>query len=133
MVTEVLADHFASIAEGIGGRDAELMSVEDFKNHGSVRCIRDSGNTLAERFEVKPVTQGQVLKALETLKTEKAAGRDGISPKILKLGAKELQRPLTNLFNGALRLVNGLRPGNVGTGPQFTRKMIDTARKIIAL
>lgn len=75
MVAEVLADHFASIAEGIGGCDAELMSVEDFKNHGSVRCIRDSGNTLAERFEVKPVTQGQVLKALETLKTEKAAGR----------------------------------------------------------
>ena len=103
MVAEVLADHFASIAEGIGGCDAELMSVEDFKNHGSVRCIRDSGNTLAERFEVKPVTQGQVLKALETLKTEKAAGRDGISPKILKLGAKELQRPLTNLFNACIK------------------------------
>ena len=123
MVTEVLADHFASIAEGIGGRDAELMSVEDFKNHGSVRCIRDSGNTLAERFEVKPVTQGQVLKALETLKTEKAAGRDGISPKILKLGAKELQRPLTNLFNACIKA------WKCGDWAPVYKKMIDTARK----
>ena len=41
-VTEILADHFATIADGIGGTDAELRNLEDFNDHPNVQLIEDS-------------------------------------------------------------------------------------------
>ena len=51
---------------------------------------------------MKPVTQGQVLAALESLNTNKAIGCDGIPAKVMKIGAKELSQPLTDLFNSCI-------------------------------
>ena len=45
---------------------------------------------------------------LVTLKPAKAPGPDGISPHVLKLTAKTISKPLTNLFN--LSLQHGIFP-----------------------
>ena len=38
-VAEMFVDFFATIADGIGGNDVDLLSETDFENHPSVQCI----------------------------------------------------------------------------------------------
>ena len=71
-------------------------------HHPSVQRIqREYGNS-TQTVEIKPVTQGQVLAALESLNTNKATGSDGIPPRALKIGAQQLCKPLNILFNSCL-------------------------------
>ena len=101
-VAEVLVEHFATLAEGIGGAAVERNSMEDFKDHPSVQKIqREYGNS-TQTIEIKPGTQGQVLAVLESLNINKATGSDGIPFKALKIGAQQLSKPLTTLFNSCL-------------------------------
>ena len=67
-VAEVLVDHFATIADGIGGNSAQLKSMDDFKNHPSIQKIKQESENWTQTLDVKPVTQGQVLAVLESLK-----------------------------------------------------------------
>ena len=53
-------------------------------------------------FHLQPVCVDTVLRKLETLKENKSSGADGISPKLLKLGAQHLAAPLTHLINESL-------------------------------
>ena len=101
-MAEILVDYFATIADGIGGNSAQLKSMDDFKNHPSVQRIKQESENLSLTPNVKPVTQGQVLAALESLNTKKATGCDGIPAKVMKIGAKELSQPLTDLFNSCI-------------------------------
>ena len=57
----------------------------------------------SRNLEVKPITQGPVLAALESLNTNKATGYDNIPAKVLKIAADELAKPLTTLFNSCIR------------------------------
>lgn len=101
-VAEVLVEHFATLAEGIGGAAVERNSMEDFKDHPSVQKIqREYGNS-TQTIEIKPGTQGQVLAVLESLNINKATGSDGIPSKALKIGAQQLSKPLATLFNSCL-------------------------------
>ena len=52
-VTEILADHFATIADGIGGTDAVLLNL---KNHPSVQLIEEKsrGYEALDFQEVNP-------------------------------------------------------------------------------
>ena len=54
------------------------------------------------------LSQKEVQDILVTLKPAKAPGPDGISPHVLKLTAKTISKPLTNLFN--LSLQHGIFP-----------------------
>ena len=81
-VAEVLVEHFATLANGIGGDAAECNAMEDFKNG-------------KQTINVNPVTQGQVLAVLES-------SNISIQPKVLKIGAEELSKPLTTLFNSCI-------------------------------
>ena len=101
-VAEVLVDYFATIADGIGGNSALLKSMDDFKDHPSIQRIKQESENWSLTPNVKPVTQGQVLVALESLNTNKATGCDGIPAKVMKIGAKELSQPLTDLFNSCI-------------------------------
>ena len=101
-VAEVLVEHFATLADGIGGAAVERNSMEDFKDHASVQKIQQEYGISTQNIEIKPVTQGQVLAVLESLNTNKATGSDGIPPKALKIGAQQLAKPLTTLFNSCL-------------------------------
>ena len=54
------------------------------------------------------LSEKEVQDILVTLKPAKAPGPDGISPHVLKLTAKTISKPLTNLFN--LSLQHGIFP-----------------------
>ena len=102
-VSEILVDYFSTIADGIGGDIAKLKSLKDFKDHPSVLRIQQQSVNWSRNLEVKPITQGQVLAALESLNTNKATGYDNIPAKVLKIAADELAKPLTTLFNSSIR------------------------------
>ena len=101
-VTEILADHFATIADGIGGTDAELLNLKDFNDHPSVQLIEEKsrGN---EAFDFQEVNPTQVKSVLESPDVNKATGHDGISAKILKAGAEEISLPLSILYNSCIK------------------------------
>ena len=92
------------LAEGIGGKSAELRSMEDFEYHPDpcVQKMMAESTNLTQGIEVRPVTQIQVKDSLESLNVNKATGCDGIPGKILKIGAKELASPLMTLFNSCI-------------------------------
>ena len=97
-VTEILADHFATIADGIGGTDAELLNFKDFNDHPGVQLIEEKSRGY-EVFDFQEVNPTQVKSVLETLDVNKATGHDGISAKIVKAAAKEISLPLSTLYN----------------------------------
>ena len=97
-VTEILADHFATIADGIGGTDAELLNLKDFNYHPSVQLIEEKSRGY-EAFDFQEVNPTQVKSVLETLDVNKATGHDGISAKIVKATAEEISLPLSTLYN----------------------------------
>lgn len=108
MVSEIFADHFATIADGIGGTNAELSDSVDFTNHPSVQLIREKSK--AGAFEFQPVNETQVRNVLKSLDAKKATGCDDIPAKVLKIGANELALPLSTIFNSCIS--KGEWPGN---------------------
>ena len=57
-VTEILADHFATIADSIGGTDAELLNLKDFNDHPSVQLIEEKWRGY-EAFDFQEVNPTQ--------------------------------------------------------------------------
>ena len=97
-VAATLADCFASIAEGIGGENAENVTENDFINHPSVLKISQL-SIQNDTIKLNPVQKAQVQEVMESLKVNKASGCDSIPPFALKLGAQVIAISLTNLFN----------------------------------
>lgn len=79
-----------------------MQALEDFKDHSCVQQIQQETDNGKQTIDVNPVTQGQVLAVLESLNIRKATGSDGIPAKVLKIGAEELSKPLTTLFNSCI-------------------------------
>ena len=92
-MAEVLVDHFATIADGIGGNNAQLQSIDDFKDHPSLQRIRQKSKKWTQTPDVKPVTQGRVLPSLNSLNINKTTGCDGIPAGVMKMVAEELSQP----------------------------------------
>ena len=97
-VSEILADHFATITDGIGGTDADLWDLDDFTNHPSVQLIEQK-----DKFHFQKVNPTQVKRVLESLGANKATGHDGISAKILKTGAEEISLSLSTIYNSCIK------------------------------
>lgn len=95
-------EYFATVANGIRGQAADLRSIDDFTNHSSVQRIQQEHRSPEGALEIKPVTQKEVLRVLESFDVNKATGNDGIPPKALKSGAEELSSSLTTLFNSCI-------------------------------
>ena len=135
-VAEILAGYFASIADGIGGKSAELLSEKDFSCHPSVLRIakesrkesrKESKNE--EVFEFQPVNKAQVQSTLELLNTRKATGCDSIPIKALKV-QKNLplhSLPYTILV---LEMENGRMNGKPVNGCLSSRKKIPRKKKM---
>ena len=102
-VAQVVVNHFATIAAGIGGTGAHVTSMDDFENHHNIQRIRQERKNFTTICNVTSVRQGQLKTVLESLDTNKATGCDGIPAKIMKIGAEELSQPLANLFNLCIR------------------------------
>ncbi|PFX20973.1 hypothetical protein AWC38_SpisGene14556 [Stylophora pistillata] len=101
-LAEELVEHFATLADGIGGTAIEKKSIEGFWDHPCVQRIQHENRDFTETIEIKPVTHGQVLAALDSLNTNKATSTDGNPSKALKVGVEELSAPLTTLFNSCI-------------------------------
>ena len=121
-MSEILVDYFSTIADGIGGEIAKLKSLKDFKDHPRVLRIQQQSVNWSRNLEVKPIMQGQVLAALESLNTNKATGYDNIPAKVLKIAAKELAKPLTTLFNSRIRNCFWLRDWKHGVWTPVCKK-----------
>ncbi|XP_078361285.1 uncharacterized protein LOC144645583 [Oculina patagonica] len=100
-VAELLVDHFSTIADGIGGDKAKLSTMNDFASHPGVRKIRNSVRS-TRKFDFKQTYEQQVCEVLEKLDANKATGYDAIPIKMMKIGASELARPLSVIFNACI-------------------------------
>ena len=68
----------------------------------SIQRIKQESENWSLTPNVKPVTKGQILAALESLNTNKATGCDGIPTKVVKIGGKELPQSLADVFNSCI-------------------------------
>ena len=76
-MAEELLEHFATLAYCIVGTATERKSIEDFRDHPCVQRIQYKNRNSTQTIEIEPVTQGQVLAALDSLNINKATGCDG--------------------------------------------------------
>ena len=60
-------------------------------------------DTTGQKFKFKHIKKELVFHHLESLNTNKAAGFDGLSPKILKLSAGEISSSLSHIINLSLK------------------------------
>ena len=104
MVSDIMNEHFVNAASGIGKPDSieandNMESI--LAEHGdseSVRRIRR--NIVAgHSFKFSPVNSDYVLKKLSSINTKKSMGHDQLPPKMIKLGAEYLCKPITSLIN----------------------------------
>ena len=102
-VAETFVDFFATIADGIGGNDVDLLSETDFENHPSVQRIAQHAQYSHDKYlTLQPLNEAQVQGALESLNVAKATGYDSIPPSIVKIGASEIAGSLTALYNNCI-------------------------------
>ena len=120
-VSEILADHFAIIANGIGRTDAGLWDLDDFSNHPSLQLIEQQ-STGCDKFDFQEVNPTQVKRVLESRDANKATGHDGISAKILKAGAEEISLSLCSIYNSYIKRVSGHASAKKGTGHQSIKR-----------
>ena len=88
-----MADIFNKYFSSIGKDLAEKIKV---KNNAHKKYLK---NRLQPSIELTEVTSEEILKILNSLKTNKAAGDDGIRPGMLKKCATTLMDPLTHIMN----------------------------------
>ena len=83
----MLNSHFATIGKILADK---IMSVN---------CVSSSSNKHSESFEIKEVSEVEVLEQLLSLKPNKAIGLDSLSARLLKYGAHSLCPSVTKLLN----------------------------------
>ena len=131
-VSEILADHFATFADGIGETDADLWDSDDFTYHPSVQLIEQK-STGCDKFDFQEVYPTQVKRALESLDANKAIGHDGVSAKIRRPELRKyLYHSLLSITSASKR-VNGQVTGKKGTVHRSIKKRTRTLRIITDL
>ena len=66
-VAEEFFEHFATLADGIGGAAIERKSIQDFRDHPCDQRIQYENRNSTQTIEIESATQGQVLAALDSL------------------------------------------------------------------
>lgn len=97
-----MADHIASIADGIA--EADATSRQDYGTQDSVMKITIHSNQNLPLFNFHKIDTTEVEMTLKTLEQSKATGWDSLPPRALKRGVEELALPLTTLFNSCIIL-----------------------------
>jgi len=91
-------------ANAIGGIQVTSIVENDFEKHPSLESIRQAYQ--GPQFRFNEIGIGEVENELKMIKSNKATGWDGISPKISKLTAKGVAPSLTSLYNTVIRKGN---------------------------
>jgi exonuclease III len=93
-VCNILNDYFTNIASSFGSPD--LLEQDP---HPSLTAIEENCGPTISGFKFTPVNEGTILKKLMNVDTKKATGHDKIAPKILKMSARIIAKPITALVN----------------------------------
>ena len=98
--------------------------IDTLKDHESVKSIKIHQNTPPKNtFEFRPVCVDYVKKQLSKLNIRKSTGAGMLTPRLVKLSANELARPITNLIN--MSISHNIFPDvlkNAEISPLFKKK-----------
>lgn len=114
-VAETLNNYFCDVAVSDGAQ----MSVEEFKDHLSVRKIAEHLAPVSN-FDFQLIEVEYVKGILLKLNPRKAVGCDNISQRLLRITAPAIAQPLTCLINYLIGAV-GLWFGSAAMLSQYTR------------
>ncbi len=113
-VSELFNQYFAVIGENTAAGKIDLKLAmpidyksldETFKDHDSIKQIKEHVNDNKE-FSFTMITVDQVHKELKNINIKKSTGYDGIPPKLIQLGAKEISPILTHVLNQSISVMN---------------------------
>ena len=94
-----MAEYFSTMASGIGGTNVQCLDESEFINHSSLKSMSSMMDGSNNSFRFRPVNWHELKEAIDKMDPRKAAGYDGLQPKVLKLLADELSPSLTAIFN----------------------------------
>ena len=66
-MAEEFVEHFATLADGIGGTAIERKSIVDFRDHPCDKRIQYENRNSTQTIKIESATQGQGLAALDSL------------------------------------------------------------------
>ena len=99
---KVCANTFNNFFTSIHKTFSTENNINDQSEHPDVNNIKEHVKVYLEKapeFSIPFVTETFILKQLQSLKTDKATGLDGLSAKYLKLSAQVISKPLTAILN----------------------------------
>ena len=91
---ELTAEDFATYFASIGGEANNSPSTEEYLSQRSSNLS----------FQIKDSTEADIMRIVNHMALNKAAGSDGIPMKAIKLGLNYLCKPLTKLVNKFIKL-----------------------------
>ena len=91
--------HFSTTAERTTGSKA--VSLDDIER--LVDNLADVNPSVASPFSLKPVSHGEVLKCIKSLRSHCSTGPNIIPARFIKLVADHLADPLTHIINNCIR------------------------------
>ena len=112
-LVEIFNDHYVNIVEKTMGnppvslgnssdpgldRDTVSLIIDKFSDHVAVTKIRENYR-INEKFSLPIASQDEINKILKSIDTSKSTGPDKIPPKIIKLCADIIDKPLTVILN----------------------------------
>ena len=118
IVAEEFADYFSTVADAIGG-EANNLTEEKCINHRGIEMIQARHE--ADSFSFNKLNERKFIQLLKNYILERLLGT-----KVLKLVAKEIATPLTDIFNQVM--ANGLKNGKGENGFRFIRRTIVTKK-----
>ena len=107
-VANIFNSYYVNVTKEIGKPDdlAETDNIDNIlESHISDDCIKYIAENITnnESFSFSDVTVDHVYKKLKCINVRKSPGHDKIPPKLLKLGAGILCKPIQSLINMSIR------------------------------
>ena len=102
----VCANTFNSFFTSIHANFRTENNINSHNEHPDITSIKNQVKMKLEKtsdFSIPLATESFILKQLQSLKTDKATGLDGLSAKYLKLSAQVIAKPLTAILNQSIQ------------------------------
>ena len=96
-ISDALNEHFSTIGSKLANKTTSQTPHQDYLHTPN-----------QHNFFLHPTDINETLKVIQNLKTKKSCGHDNISPKLLKINADILTKPITYIIN--LSFKNGIVP-----------------------
>ena len=104
-VSEILNNHFSTVAKNIGVSDSISSvnaSIVNHSSHPSILKITDKFPSVHNSFVFKAVNPSEIMIYLKSFNPRKATGFDNIPCKLLRLAYRELSSPLAFIINASI-------------------------------